>query len=347
MLRQKYKQINVRTKLLVLGLLTLIAVALSIRFNYSIPIVVLVIVSIAVSGHMILTKPKTTLSVIVCLLQALFIAYASFFFGTVFGSIGLDSTLFLVLTMLMFTAGSALITYIVFIFSKGRVWVSLTLSFLALDISGFIIGGSGGLNYVLSLAIAIILGLLVAIVRSFKIFKRKPKNLERVQETISKIRNANAALTAEKLFMKENWNYIDIDNNKKSFLVDTGKTLMIVFPAGFTNIITKDKKDLFYGEVSLGNLFGTMLDEAQDITIETKIPNKNISIVVLDVLNKYPKQKPGYSEMFLSPKKDSRDIEQNIVIASNQGLKEYNNSLPTFKNVYNKQFLKYVNEKTN
>lgn len=334
---KKYREVKLSTKLLVLFITTLLTLAISIRVNYNLPIAAGVVVGLLLSFNAIASKPKTTLSVLIVLMQAIVVGYASYYFGAFFGGVGLDFSVFALITLSILGTSSLVITFLAFKFSYGKVWLTLALSFILLNISGFLIGSASELDFTVSMLISAVIGIGFAALRTIKIFGRKTK--PEYSELRNKMRNSTAAKTAIQDFTKNKWEYVDSAQNNNSFIVDTGKTLAVVFPLSFSTQVTTNGKDIFYENISLGNFFSELIEEAKKITVAGKIPQKNVTVIVLDTSGKYPLPVDKFDKLRLTAKNDSRDTLNEIIISNNRGLFNYNESLPAPKKDYNSRFL--------
>jgi hypothetical protein len=333
---KRYKEVKTSSKLIALGIIALLATAITIRFEYNTLITLAVIAALAISFHIVATRPKTTISVVLSLIQALIVGYTSYYFGAYFGGLGFDFALFTLITLILMGVSTITIIYLAFRFSKGKVWVTLLLSFGILDACGILLTGLTNIDYITSLIIASVAGIGIAGIRSFKLIRKKLQPQH--SETRKKIRNATASKTAIEYINKNKWNFIDAEQKNNSFIVDTGKNIAIIFPLNFSGVLSVGKKDIFYNDISLGNLFGELIEEAKTISNNAKIPQKYISVIALDTSNKYPLPNHKYDTINLTARSDSRDRIDNLVIANNRGISTYIETVSTLKDGYNKSF---------
>lgn len=341
---KRYQEVKTSSKLIVLGIVALLATAITIRFEYNTLITLATIAALAVSFHIIATRPKTTVSVVLCLIQALIVGYTSYYFGAYFAGLGFDFALFTLITLILLGVSSITIIYLSFRFSKGKVWVTLLLSFIVLNSTGVLLTGLSNIDYITSFIIAAVAGIGIAVLRSFTLFSKKLQPHH--SATRAKIRNSTAAKTAIEYFNKNNWNFVDAEQKNNSFIVDTGKNIAIVFPLSFSGALSAGKKDIFYNDISLGNLFGELIEEAKNISHKAKIPQKYISVIALDTSNKYPLPNHKYNSLKLVARKDSRDRIDNIIIANNRGIAQYIETVSAAKEEYNKSFAALTEKKT-
>ena len=337
---KKYRNLRFSTRLLVITLIALLVIAISIKNDYNVFIALGVTFGLGIAFDIIAFKPKTTVSVALCLLQAAIVVYEGYYFGAIFAGMGLDFVLFSVITLSILGTGSLIVGYIAFRFSKRKVWLTLVICFTTLNFSGFLIGSYSELDFITSIIISVIISITIAIILSSNIFKRKIR--PEYTKTRIGIRNTTAITTAKSNFTKQKWDFVEYEQNSKAFIVDTGKVIAIVFPIGFQGILTKDKKDIFYEGISVGNLFAELIDEARKISIATKIPKKNTTVIILDTTNKYPVPDRKFEKLTLTAKHDSRDNVDNVIIANNRGIINYNNSLNILKEGYNSSFVKLM-----
>jgi hypothetical protein len=320
-----YRNIKITTKLIGLGLVLLITGALAIRMDYNVPIALSAVGGFLIIADVLINKPKTIISVIVAALQFFIVSYASYYFGAVYAGLGADFVIYSLITLALLGTSTVVITWLALKYSKGRIWITLLFSYLVLDLSGFFIGGYAGLNFVFALIVSAILGVVAVGLRCIKIFNRKLNPT--IAATRNRIRNPTAAKTAVEIFEKNGWEYNDIQQDNNSFVIETNKMTAIVFPIGFTGILKKDKKDIFYDGISLGNFFGDIVSEAKNISKKIKVSQKQTSIIVLDTTNKYPVSDAKYIVLDLQAKNDSLDIVNKVIISNNRGLTNYNNDL--------------------
>lgn len=317
----KYRNVSLSTKLLILGSVLILTAAICLRYDYNVVVTLLVISGSSLAFHIIASRPKTTVSLIVCFLQLVSLSYASYVLGYVFSSIGLDQILFTIVIGAVLATASIVISYIVFRFSKIKVWLNLALSFVALDLSGFAIGSYIGADFIVCLLISSAVGVLTALLFSSPLFRKKTH--ETVLTIRDNLRNATAKKTAIEIFKKNNWEFEESANNKNVFIVTTPQFTSIVFAVHFTDQLSKSKKDVHYKGISLGNFFNDLVTEARKISLDNKMNKKALSVIVMDTSNKYSLPARKFEEVQIIARNDSRDSKDKLVVSNNQGIVNY------------------------
>lgn len=317
----KYRNTLLSTRLIVLGSILLLTSVISLRFNYDLRVALGAVVGLALAVHILSTKPKTTFSIIICFLQLIAISYASYTLGYVLSTIGLDQVFFTIVIGSVLVTTSLIITYIAFRFSIVKVWLTLALSFAALDVSGFVVGEYTAVNPIVSLLISAAAGLATVILCSLPIFRHKTNDT--VVHIRDSIRNSTANKTAKEIFTKNEWNYEEKIDYKNVFILNTPHMNSIVFALNFSDKLSKSKKDVHYKGISLGNFFNDLIEEARKISLKEKIKNKTISVVIMDTSNKYSLPANKFEEIHIYAKNDSRDRKDRVIVSNNQGLVNY------------------------
>lgn len=321
MMFTKYRNVSLSTKLLILGSALILAAAICLRFDYNIVATLLTISGVSLGFHIIASRPKTTLSLIVCFLQAVSLSYASYVLGYVFASIGLDQVLFTIVIGAVLATASIVISYIAFRFSKIKVWLNLALSFVVLDLSGFVVGSYLGTDFIVCLLISSAAGLLVALLFSSSLFKKQTH--ETVLSIREGLRNPTAKKTAIEIFKKNDWEFEENEDYKNVFLVKGSDFTSIVFAVHFNDQLSKSKKDVHYKGISLGNFFNDLVVEARRISLDKKMSKKNLSVIIMDTSNKYSLPARKFEEVQIIARNDSRDSKDKLIVSNNQGIVNY------------------------
>lgn len=323
---RKYRELALSTKLITFGFLTAIFFALQTKLT-DLPtagVNTAMFAGVLIGFHAIATYPRFVKISLISLIQLAVLSFVSsaysFFYIT--EDPASAATIFLSAFALLLTT-SVIALYTTLVYSKGRITLTLIVSYLIINFFGLFLGLIINLPYISAVTISSFAGLLWVLIRSRKTSRKVSPELSEVRKEIYDTSIITPKI--EKILAKENWEALQPEGYENFWVVNTGKQIILLAGVYFKNNIDKTKSGLTYNQLPVENILGEISEVATVISKEYKLPRNKTHFAVIDVNNRLSLPAKGYETFGLSARTDKTHITARVLISNIYGISSYNN----------------------
>ncbi len=327
-----YRRGKIRTKVIVFVLLLAMIAAYCVNFAQAALVPSFFGTAlVALALHFMITFPRFFVIILASTIQIVFIGFSSLLY-TAYGAlakqtgIGTDTALAIITSIIILALSTGIILFIATNYGRGRLIVTFIVSFIILDFSGLIFAFSlNGTPYILTLLAPAVLSIVFTILRSLRIFKRK------ISEDSALVRKQIFSFRSDKKISKlvENnkWKAFKVEGKTSFWVINIKTKIFILAGIELQEKLRKSKNGYMYRTVPIENIFSEIIEEANKISFDYKIPKNKTHLVIFDTNANYPLPAKAYQEYELAPKFNKNNVKSKFIVASASGVREFSSKM--------------------